>query len=88
MAAPKGHIKKGGRTKGTQNKLTQSVKDAFEAAFSDLQGDENNSLLAWAKKNPTDFYKLAAKLIPLQVTGKDGERLFPDWLTSNVGEGQ
>lgn len=75
---------KAGRRAGTPNKLTQSVKEAFEAAFNDLQSDEANSLLQWAKQNPTDFYKLAAKLIPLQLTGKDGERLFPEWLTSKV----
>lgn len=34
-------------------------------------------MAAWAKDNLTDFYKLYARLIPVetQVTGKDGERL-------------
>lgn len=61
-----------GRVKGVQNKLTRSVKDAFEAAFHALQKDPKGKLSAWAKANPTDFYKLASKLIPhdLQVSGR------------------
>lgn len=56
-----------GRPRGSQNKLTRAVKDAFQAAFEDLQGDENNNLLSWAQANPTDFYKLASKLIPSEI---------------------
>lgn len=56
-----------GRPKGSTNKLTRAVKDAFQAAFEDLQGDESNNLLAWAQANPTDFYKLASKLIPSEI---------------------
>jgi hypothetical protein len=28
--------------------------------------------LNWAESEPTEFYKLAAKLIPLQISGDDG----------------
>lgn len=59
--------KTGGRTKGVPNKFTRSVKEAMEAAFSRLQRDPKAKLTAWAKQNPTEFYKLAAKLIPQQV---------------------
>ncbi len=55
-----------GRPKGSLNKNTKAVKDAFEAAFNDLQTGENN-LKAWAEANPTDFYKLASKLIPSEL---------------------
>lgn len=55
-----------GRPKGSQNKVTKAVKEAFEAAFNDLQTGENN-LVAWAEANPTDFYKLASKLIPSEL---------------------
>jgi hypothetical protein len=56
-----------GKPKGAQNKLTKSVKEAFEIAFSELQGDSEANLTNWAKENPTEFYKLAAKLIPTSV---------------------
>ena len=57
--------KYGGRTKGTPNKLTASIKDAFSEAFVKLGGVE--ALVKWGMSNKTDFYKLAAKLIPIQV---------------------
>jgi hypothetical protein len=56
-----------GKPKGATNKLTKSVKEAFEVAFNELQGDENANLANWAKENTTEFYKLAAKLIPTSV---------------------
>lgn len=70
MARPKGQPKLGGRQKGTPNKLTASVKEAFEATFKDLQEDTHCNLTRWARSNPTDFYKLAAKLIPTNVNLK------------------
>jgi hypothetical protein len=57
----------GGSRKGSPNKLTKSVKEAFEIAFSELQGDKEANLANWAKENTTEFYKLAAKLIPTSV---------------------
>lgn len=35
--------------------------------FDRLQIVPGVNLLDWAKDNPTEFYKLAAKLIPLQI---------------------
>lgn len=68
---PKGIKKTGGRAKGTPNKLTVTVKQAFEQAFKDLQADPKQPyhLLNWAKENQTDFYKLASKLIPEEISG-------------------
>lgn len=65
MAAPKGHKRYGGRQKGTPNKTTASVKAALVAAFDELGGTGN--LVAWAKENPTEFFKLWAKLLPTEV---------------------
>jgi hypothetical protein len=56
-----------GKPKGATNKLTKSVKEAFEIAFNELQGDSEANLANWAKENTTEFYKLAAKLIPTSV---------------------
>ena len=68
----------GGSRKGRPNKLTKSVKEAFEVAFNELQGDKNANLATWAKENTTEFYKLAAKLIPTSVNADlttQGEKL-------------
>jgi hypothetical protein len=66
-------VKTGGRTKGTPNKTTVAVKEAFKLAFDDLGGVD--ALVTWAKTNPTQFYQLYSKLIPAEVVGPgaDGE---------------
>jgi hypothetical protein len=56
-----------GKPKGATNKMTKSVKEAFEITFNELQGDKEANLTNWAKDNTTEFYKLAAKLIPTSV---------------------
>src|SRR5688572_25781079 len=58
-----------GRPHGAVNKTSRIVKEVFAEVFTSLQNDKTANLKAWAKKNPTDFYKLASKLIPLQVAG-------------------
>ena len=57
--------KTGGRVKGTPNKATVAAKTAFQMAFDGVGGAE--ALIAWARDNPTDFYKLYSKLIPQDV---------------------
>lgn len=58
-------IKTGGRKAGTPNKTTQSVKAALEATFEQMGGVP--AMLTWAKSEPTEFFKLYAKLLPVQV---------------------
>lgn len=58
-----------GKPKGAVNKTTRIVKEVFADVFNDLQADKKANLKAWAKDNPTEFYKLAAKLIPIQLAG-------------------
>lgn len=65
----KGREKTGGRAKGVQNKTTRLVKEVFSDVFTELQTDPKSKLLVWAKKNPTEFYKLASKLIPTEIAG-------------------
>ena len=62
MAAPKGHERYGGRTKGTPNKANASVKEALETAFESIGGIQ--FLAEWAKTQPGDFYKLWVKILP------------------------
>jgi len=69
--------RRGGRKKGTPNKAA-SIRAAFEQAFAALQKDEKkpHHLRAWAEANPTEFYKLAARLIPTEITGAGGGPLI------------
>jgi hypothetical protein len=74
-----GKFKKGGpggpgRRPGQPNKSTAVIKEAITAVYEKLQeGTEeaHGHFLDWAKANPSEFYKLAAKLIPIQVGGPD-----------------
>lgn len=56
-----------GRPKGAINHLTRTVRETVLAAFNELQQDPKNNILEFAKKNPRDFYTIAAKLIPTEV---------------------
>ena len=60
-----------GRPKGSQNKLTQSLKILIQDELVRL-GPEH--LHKWAVDNPGDFYKVAARLIPQsrELSGPDG----------------
>jgi len=60
-----------GRDKGTPNKLTVSAREAFQHAFKEAGGFD--ALATWAKANRTDFYKLYARLIPVEHVGEGGE---------------
>lgn len=63
-----------GRPKGTPNKLTASVKEAIESAAQGLGG--GTRLEAWAREAPENekafWTTIYPKLLPLQVTGRDG----------------
>jgi len=73
MGFKTGHEKMGGRQKGTPNKLTRNVKDILQQVFNELQADPEASLLTWAKNNPAEFYKMAARLIPADVNAAIGD---------------
>ena len=63
----KGNKLSTGRPKGTVNKLTQTVKQAFEDAFAALQKHPNANLITWGSTHPTQFYALSQKLIPTKI---------------------
>lgn len=65
-------VKTGGRRKGSTNKLTASIKDAFRQAFEQRGGVQ--ALVAWADKegNETAFYNLIGRLVPTEMTGPEG----------------
>ena len=62
--------KTGGRQAGTPNKTTKSAREAFQFAFDALGGWA--ALSTWAKANPTEFFKLYARLIPVEHVGEGG----------------
>lgn len=65
MGNPKGVTKSGGRRKGSLNKVTATVKETVLDVFRDMGGLD--TMTKWALDNQTDFYRLFAKLLPLQV---------------------
>lgn len=58
-----------GRPPGVQNKLSRTVKETVLAVFNELQNDPDANLTTWAKSEPTEFYRIASKLIPTELTG-------------------
>jgi len=62
-----------GRPKGVPNKFTASIREAFKEAFDGMGGAQG--LMEWGTANPNLFYPLASKLIPIEVTGPEGEPL-------------
>lgn len=69
MPFEKGKVKTGGREKGVQNHLTKTVKETVLEVFNKLQDDPKANLESFAKKYPREFYQIAAKLIPTEITG-------------------
>ena len=60
--------KAGGRQVGTPNKVTAIFKDAVRTVYEDIGG--NTAFAAWAKENPTEFYRIAARLIPTEMASQ------------------
>lgn len=61
--------RRGGRKKGTPNKLTKTVKEAFEAAFADAQADPADpvNLKNFKALYPKEFIAVCGRLIPTDV---------------------
>lgn len=60
-----------GRKKGSVNETTKIIRNVREVvlnAFNDMQKDPKNNILIWGKSNPKDFYMIAAKLIPTEIS--------------------
>lgn len=63
-----------GRKKGSRNKVTLAFKEAVLRAYDGIGGDRAFQL--WATRNRTEYYKIAARLIPHEVVGpSDGSAL-------------
>lgn len=68
-----------GRPKGVPNKNTALLKDAILKAAQKAGGggDEGitDYLVSQADKNPVAFMSLLGKVLPMQVTGEDGDAI-------------
>lgn len=70
-----------GRPKGAKGKLTTVFKEAVMIAYQGIGGD--TAFTSWAEKNPTEFYKIASRLIPQEVAVQGQMRpLVIDLVTS------
>lgn len=57
-----------GRRKGVPNKITTTMKEMVSATLENLDGI--TGMTKWARENPTEFYKIASKLLPMETTGQ------------------
>ena len=77
---PKPVFKKGqsgnpkGRKKGVPNKVTTELKEMILQALHNKGGVKY--LEAQAEKSPTAFLALVGKILPMQVTGGNGEAIL------------
>ena len=69
MGFKKGRKKTGGRKAGIPNKFTGQFREAVQFVYDDIGGHEAFS--KWAIANPTEFYRIASRLIPVEVHNHD-----------------
>ena len=62
--------RRGGRQKGTPNKVTGELRQMILNALDKAGGVEY--LTVQAKENPASFMTLLGKVLPMQVTGEGG----------------
>lgn len=63
------------RVKGSKNKNPIAVKELLQTTLLRLQLHPKKNMYQWAIDNPTEFYKLIVKLLPMEIVGRDGESL-------------
>lgn len=62
----------GGRPRSSPNRGTIAMRQAIATVFEDLQASHEGEgryphFLAWAKDNPTEFYRFAFRQLPMQI---------------------
>ena len=62
-------FKTGGRQQGTPNRITTAFKQAVQIVYDDIGG--HAAFATWARDNQTDFYRIASRLIPTEITSPD-----------------
>ena len=68
-----------GRPKGSPNKVTKAAKDMIQEVAAGLGGADR--MLEWVREDPKNeaafWTMIHPKLLPKEMTGKDGDPLFP-----------
>jgi hypothetical protein len=64
--------RKPGRPLGSLGKKTIAMREACASVYEQLQeelgeGRPHGHFFDWAKANPTEFYRLAVRMLPLQI---------------------
>jgi len=67
-----GRGKTGGRQVGTPNRFTGAFREAVQIVYDGLGG--HDAFLEWARENPTEYYRIAARLIPGEMRTEDNEQ--------------
>jgi hypothetical protein len=65
MPFVKGKPKTGGRQVGRPNKITGAFREAVQYVYDDIGG--HKAFSKWAKQNETEFYRIASRLIPVEI---------------------
>ena len=84
MPFEKGRDKTGGRRSGTSNRLTGAFREAVQIVYNGLGGHE--SFLRWARENPTEYYKIAARLIPAEMREDTKDKTITVIVNRGCGE--
>jgi hypothetical protein len=67
-----GKSKTGGRQPGVPNRLTTAFREAVQIVYEGLGG--HAAFLQWARENPTEFYRIASRLVPAEMRDDGGNR--------------
>ena len=70
MPFEKGKPKTGGRQPGSPNRFTGTFREAISVVYDGLGG--HAAFLEWAKKNRSEYYRIASRLIPAEM--REGAR--------------
>jgi hypothetical protein len=66
-------FKTGGRRPGIQNRVTTMFKQAVSIVYENIGG--HAAFTEWAMANPTEFYRIAARLIPAETATADANHV-------------
>lgn len=73
MPFERGKPKTGGRLPGVGNKFTGAFREAVQIVYNGLGGHE--AFLDWGRNNQTEFYRIAARLIPGEMQEGGGKNI-------------
>jgi len=59
------------RTVGAKNKISGQAKENIQAVFVRL--GSTAAMAEWARENRTEFYRIYARLLPIEGPGDNGE---------------